>query len=299
MNAHNAEEYLSEALASVISQTYQNWEIIFWDNASTDNTFNIVKSYNLNNLKYFKNNNLTTLGVARNHAISKASGEYIAFLDCDDLWEPRKLALQIPLFSNSEVGLIYSDTIHFSKTDEEINQFKLIKPCKGSCFEKLLLYYPISMEAAVIRRSALDSLDHWFDERFTAIEEYDLFLRIAEKWELDYVNKPLSKWRIHENSWTWTKKDSFINEKYLLLRKLNQSASLGIKYHSSLKKFELNLLYESAMHLWSCNKSVSARHVLSEVDGIRIKKSILWILTFFPYSFVDKFYRQYSGVIRA
>ena len=89
MNCYNSDRFLNEAIDSVYSQTYQNWEIIFWDNASTDTSAIIAKSYD-ERVKYHFESKTTSLGKARNLAVKKASGKYIAFLDCDDLWLPQK-----------------------------------------------------------------------------------------------------------------------------------------------------------------------------------------------------------------
>ena len=98
INCFNGEEYLREALESVISQTYKNWEIIFWDNQSTDKSAEIFKSYQDSRLKYYLASSHTKiLYEARNYALKKATGDFIAFLDADDYWLPDKLEKQIPL----------------------------------------------------------------------------------------------------------------------------------------------------------------------------------------------------------
>ena len=97
MNCFNGEKHLREAIKSVINQTYQNWEIIFWDNVSVDRSSKIIKSYDDLRIKYFLAKKNIPLGGARNKAIQKCNGDFIAFLDVDDLWFPEKLSLQIPL----------------------------------------------------------------------------------------------------------------------------------------------------------------------------------------------------------
>ena len=74
----------------------------------------------------------------------------------------------------------------------------------------------------MIRRKSLDLSDHWFDDRFNAIEEVDLIVRIGANWKVDYCAEVLGKWRIHEESWTWKKPKSFTGEKELMLRKLEK-----------------------------------------------------------------------------
>ena len=109
INCFNGEKYLKEALVSVINQSYKNWEVIFWDNQSTDSSAKIFKSYNDKRFKYYYATQHTRLYEARNEAIKRSSGEFIAFLDTDDFWEKDKLELQIPLFKDSEVGVVYGN----------------------------------------------------------------------------------------------------------------------------------------------------------------------------------------------
>ena len=90
MNCYNGEKYLREAIDSIYAQIYENWEIIFWDNNSIDNSAEIAKTHD-NKLKYFKGNHTVPLGAARKKAFEKASGEWIGFLDTDDYWYFQKL----------------------------------------------------------------------------------------------------------------------------------------------------------------------------------------------------------------
>ena len=78
MNCHNSQQYLDESIKSVLSQTYTNWELIFWDNKSTDNSAKIIKSFKDKRIKYYLSKRFTSLGEARNLAISYSKGEYIA-----------------------------------------------------------------------------------------------------------------------------------------------------------------------------------------------------------------------------
>src|SRR3990167_8655863 len=107
MNCLNCSLYLEEAIDSVYAQTYKDWEIIFWDNASTDSSAEIAQRYD-EKLRYFRADISLPLYGSRNLALQKARGKYIAILDCDDLWLPNKLEKQIPLFErDGKVGLVY------------------------------------------------------------------------------------------------------------------------------------------------------------------------------------------------
>ena len=93
MNCLNGAQYIHEALQSILAQTYQSWEVIFWDNGSSDGSGSIAKSYGPK-IRYFRNETTTPLSTARNHAISKCRGDYVAILDVDDIWLPNKLEKQ-------------------------------------------------------------------------------------------------------------------------------------------------------------------------------------------------------------
>lgn len=222
MNAYNAAAYLQPAIASVLAQSYESWEIVFWDNCSVDDTAAIVNSATDSRIRYFRASEFTTLGQARNLAIQQAHGEFIAFLDCDDLWLPDKLAKQMPLFADPEVGLVYSDTIFFNGHGDEKRSYGGALPGRGRCFRQLLGRYFLSMETVVLRRTALDSQAGWFDGRFNMIEEADLFRRIAHDWDIDGVPDALARWRVHASSWTFKYPDLLRSESLLMLDRFRQ-----------------------------------------------------------------------------
>ena len=115
INCHNGGIYLREAINSVINQTYKTWEIIFLNNASTDNTKDIIFSYQNHKIKYYENAEKVTLGKARNQALNYSNGDYIAILDSDDIWLPEKLELQIELMvNNKDIGFSYTDSYVFN-----------------------------------------------------------------------------------------------------------------------------------------------------------------------------------------
>ena len=111
INCYNGEKYLNQCINSVIVQTWNNWEIIFWDNHSTDNSKNIILNFCDERIKYYYAPTHELLYSARNFAVQKSSGEFITFLDTDDLWEPNKLELQIKILQNLEIGIVLVPTV--------------------------------------------------------------------------------------------------------------------------------------------------------------------------------------------
>ena len=121
------EAFLSEAINSVISQKYENWEIIFWDNASTDNSPKIVKNFNDSRIKYFRSLQTDRLYLARNLAIDICSGQYTCFLDCDDIWLTNSIIDRINAF-DQETRIVYGG---FEIIDEKGNKHgKVVNPQK-------------------------------------------------------------------------------------------------------------------------------------------------------------------------
>lgn len=216
MNCYNSSTYLREAIDSVYAQSYEDWEIIFWDNASTDNSAAIAKSYD-KKLRYFHAEKTVPLGHARNLAIEKARGEYIAFLDCDDVWLPEKLENQIVfLESHNDVVMVYSDILSIDDNGNLIeNYLKNQKFYRGHIFDKLLIYNFIAILTVVLRKKVLDEVG-MFDGSYMIDEDYELFLRIAESHKIDFLDAPLAKYRIHGNN-LCRKMDILVKEQFQIL----------------------------------------------------------------------------------
>lgn len=198
MNCYNGQKYLQEAIDSVLAQTYQNWEIIFWDNQSTDQSAEIFKSYGDPRLKYFHAPTHTLLYEARNYAIEKASGEFVGFLDVDDWWEPEKLEKQIPLFEDTEVGLVYGNfwLVNERKHENKKIQHNRILP-EGKVLNQLLENYVVGLVTIVVRRGAIGRHKNVFDSRYQIIGDVDLVVRIAAEWKLACIQSPVASYRWH------------------------------------------------------------------------------------------------------
>ena len=201
MNCHNCEKFLREALDSVYSQTYKNWEIIFWDNASTDNSKKIVKSYD-EKIKYFYNNNKSILGEARHQASKHLSGDLIAFLDCDDRWFPEKLSKQIEYFKKKKnLGIVYTKTKVISslkKTDSFVyNQEK--DELSGDIYEELLKENFITYSSAMVDKQKFFKVGG-FPRNYQHSTDHFIFLELSKSFEAIGINEILSEYRVHENN---------------------------------------------------------------------------------------------------
>jgi len=201
MNCYNGEEFLRQAVESVISQTYSNWEIIFWDNCSIDKSEKIIKSYIDIRIKYFHGDKNVPLGKARNLAIEKANGVYIAFLDTDDIWNLNKLQIQLNKFEeDEEISLVHSNYIQFWSSGKELAHSK--DNTSTQDFKSLLTNYNIGMSSAIVKRSILDKYYIYFDDSFSLIEDYYYFLLVSYYGKVGYCKETLMNYRMHQNSLT-------------------------------------------------------------------------------------------------
>lgn len=116
MPSWNTSNFIAESIQSVIDQTYENWELIIVDDCSTDNTDDVVAKFTDKRIRYFKNEKNSGAALSRNRALREARGEWIAFLDSDDLWNPDKLEHQISFMNKHRYTLSYTE---YEKIDEE------------------------------------------------------------------------------------------------------------------------------------------------------------------------------------
>lgn len=261
MNCLDCERFLKEAIESVYEQTYTNWEIIFWDNASTDRSAEIAHRYDAK-LRYFRGQDTVRLGEARNKAVEEARGEFIAFLDCDDIWMPQKLERQLAAFNSERIGLVICDAIFFNQKGKTKRLYKKGPPPTGRVFQRLLQENFICMGTMVVRKAVFESLDHWFDTRFDLIEEYDFNIRLSYSWEIGYVDEILAKWRVHQKSFSWSRNNLLPKERRLMLNKLKLALPhLTIDYPYQMRAIERQIHWEEAKLLLQKGDSTNAfRH---------------------------------------
>lgn len=197
INCFNEARVVRETLDSVFAQTFEDWEIVFWDNASTDGSGEIAASYG-DKVRCFRTDTLVSLGRARKLAYEESRGKYIAILDADDLWLPEKLEKQVALFrADPQVGMTYCDAVFFDDSGDRFRLYKLTTPFRGHAFGQLVAKNFIGSSAMMFRRDAVDHLGGAFDDRLTRAMDYELCLRIAYHYPIDYVDEPLIRWRIN------------------------------------------------------------------------------------------------------
>lgn len=281
MNCYNSGKFLRKAIESVYRQTFRDWEIILWDNASTDNSSEIAGSFD-NKLRYFKGESTVSLGQARNLALEKAESEYIAFLDCDDLWLPGKLESQIAVLERStESDLLYSN-YYILKGDRKILALKRGQS-QGNIFGRQLCDFSVGILTVVIRKRALDSLDSLFDANLNLAEEFDLFLRLLYKSKAVYQEEPVAIYRVHPGMSSIRFMDKWRDEITYVINKLKRVyPDLEENYSAELKKRMMNLEYLSAKVLMKQGDLISASRQIDSVKFSGLKYFILYVCSHMP-----------------
>jgi len=282
MNCHNGEKYLSEAIDSILSQSHSDWELIFWDNCSTDKSSIILKSYQDPRIKYFKSEKFTSLGEARDLAFRKCIGEYIAFLDTDDIWYNEKLEKQLNCFED-DVGIVTCNTIFFNEKVKEPLYQKNIQ--EGYVFEHLLKNYDLSLETLIIKKKIALNSNNFFDKNLSYISDFDFFLRLSKICKLKYVPEVLSGWRVHQESESWRKPNKFNEEKKIFIKKIENFYPELI--HNCRKlwiDFKVQTLTKNVIFLIINKKSKEARIEIMQNFIFNFQVLIIYFLSFFSFS---------------
>ncbi|MBI2800505.1 MAG: glycosyltransferase [Gammaproteobacteria bacterium] len=208
MNGFNSAAYLQEALDSLVAQSFADWELIFWDNQSEDQSESIVRGVGDARFHFYCASRRMSLAEGRNEAITRASGRWIAFLDCDDRWFPDKLARQIERLGRhcaGSVGIVYARTLSFSAHGAEgettYRYAGRLLP-EGKIVRQLLLEGNIvPIVSAMVSREAVDTVGP-IPSEFTFAEDYFLFTAIAERFQVLCVQEPCCEYRVHPDSAT-------------------------------------------------------------------------------------------------
>lgn len=284
MNCYNGEKYLREAIDSVLSQTYKNWELVFWDNRSNDHSAEIFKSYNDKRLKYFLAPEHTDLGGGRARAWKHLDGEFIAVLDADDVWLPSKLEKQVQLFDDPDIGIVISDTLFFNETEEK-SLYAGVYPPTGWVFDRLVTGYFVSLETLIVRRSAVLRLSRAFDPDFSFIADFDLVVRLSRISKLALVPEILAKWRVHGESDTWRYPLSFVEEKERwIVKQVSEDPAFYNEHAEAVAVFKNKNLRSKVIYMLLHKHRIDALMTLLQSGFDHWHSWVLLLLCFFPLS---------------
>ena len=219
ITTYNRAHLVTKSIESVLSQTFKEYEIIVVDDGSTDGTKGLLEERYAGKIIYIGKKKNEGLSAARNTGIEASKGKYIAFLDDDDLWLPEKLELQVNLMQKKPfLGLVYCGYYGVNKTGGVLREVKPTK--RGKIFDDILLSNCLGPPSASLVKKEVFAKAGYFDENLSSSEDWDMWLRVSKLYEIDFVNRPLVKYRIHgysmsKNMLTMEKTTFSVLNKYL------------------------------------------------------------------------------------
>ena len=275
---YNQADLLQEAIESVLRQTYTAWEAVVINNYSEDQTEAVVRSVTDPRFRLVNFRNYGIIGASRNEGVRQTQGEFVAFLDSDDTWEPAKLERVLACFAQPGTDLVCHD--EWLWKDDKKKQVLRYGPhtsyayllFKGNC---------LSPSATVVRRQKfLEVQGFSLERRFAGVEDYDLWLRLAQAGcGFHYLHEPLGSFRVHGESFSSKIEYQCSNNLHLLETHFARWPRKTPYYRYLIRRRRSNT-YRNAAHVCLKNGAhQEARHYLHKA----IKQDPLswkaWVLT--------------------
>lgn len=184
------------------SQTFTDWEIVAVDDGSTDGTREWLNTCPVPMTRLFNEVNLGSYG-SLNHALAHSSGEFVAVLNDDDVWTPRKLELQVAAMDNPKMGFVHTGGVFIDEDSQPMSDprplgFEYPRLPDGDALASLVEFNKVINSAALVRRTAIDQVGGW-DPAFYGCGDWHLWLRIAQGWDVRFVEDELTLYRVHRH----------------------------------------------------------------------------------------------------
>ncbi len=288
MNCYNGEKYLEESLKSVINQSYQNWELIFWDNLSSDNSKKIINKFNEKRFKYFLSDKHSILYHARNQAIKKANGDFIAFLDTDDVWLKDKLFKQIKLFSDETIGLVYSNYWRYNKSSflkkKRLASSKQLP--SGFVTDSLIKEYSVGMLTVILRKKFLEENKDIFNTKFNMLSDLDFVLKFSKKHKFNCIQEPLAIYRQHEEQLQNKNLEKQVEQMLNWYEEIKESKEFGDEGNLKMLK-EKCKFFEILKYINKKFYKKSLKEIILYPNNLQ--KIKLFLMLIIPKNFLNKF----------
>lgn len=274
---YNQSDYLRMALKSVFNQTQTNWEVLIIDNNSTDDTAKVIEEFPKLRIRVFKVNNYGSIAISRNMGCAHARGEWIAFLDSDDMWSEDKLQICSKYFSQN-VDLIYHDLKVINENTEiqagrNINSRQVKKPVT---LDLILKGNTVATSSVVVRKTLINAVGGMNEApNLIGIEDYNTWLKISELTEgFKHIKKYLGYYRIHGANTS--------NEKPFSLPRAAVAEFLPSLSQKEQARVEGNFLYTTARLTYLSKKDSGAINELKKVIHSKYFFNVLksfWMLS--------------------
>lgn len=268
MGVYNGEKYLEEAIASILQQTYKDLEFIIINDGSTDRSRHIIKNFDDNRIIYIEQQNI---GLTRtlNRGLNVAKGEFIARMDADEISLPMRLEKQVDfLVHNKNIGAVGSSYYRIDAQGHVIGSEILKVPKQREAIYRELFKWCFMLHGStMIRKTALDVVGP-YDENIIYSQDYDLWFRLLEHFDLDVLPEPLFCWRLHHDSIYSTKQNTASHycdlvRRLSVLRRQMPSSEYARTYERELISLKTRVATHSNVRRHRLDSELSYRYHLA------------------------------------
>ncbi len=289
INFHNGEKYLENSLKSVLKQDYKNFELILWDNASTDNSKKIIDNFKDKRIKYFQNSIKDNLYKARNKAISQSKGDLIAFLDCDDWWEKDYLSSREIFFKNKNFDFYYCNTNLYFEKKRKIKLYKNFSLPSGKIYSFLSKDYFIIISGVIFRKELFQKFGK-FNENYNIIGDFDFLMKISSICNAHAISLPLINYRIHDENFSKLNTEIFYKE-YKTWFEENKKIKKNFDFNKNIINYEKRLSFLEISFLIN-NSKKNLRVFKKIIQHKNFLQKIKFLILFFSPKILHKFLKK-------
>jgi len=236
INSYNGEKTIYETIKSALAQTYKKYEVLIIDDASNDNTINIIKKFKNKKIRFYRNKKNIGLGKSRVFAQSKIRGQYVCILDQDDTWNKNKIKMQLKLFlKNQKIALVASGYRLIDENNKIMSMENKYYDLNN--FIDYLSFKNIFSHSTIMYKVQYAKSVGWYSNKLVYAQDYDLTAKLLKKYEFKFLKNFLVKIKISQKS--MTKNDTFwftrVNEELIILKKIRNIYNLS--YNNLIKNY--------------------------------------------------------------
>ena len=281
MNCYNGEKYLSEAIDSVFMQSFTDWEIIFVDNCSVDNSAEIAMGFGPK-VKYFKTLANVPLGEARAFGIEKCAGQYLMYLDVDDRYHKNTVRTLLAEIEESSNLVVYAGHKNIDHSGKVIGSYKP-RPKSGKIFASLLSQFDIPTASMIMNLEKYRGLGHTYDSEIVVSSEYNHFLQLSVANDFKCISGEIVDYRIHADGLTAEKQSYAFQDRIFTLEKIiSQNPGILLQYPREFKEAFARAEYYKARTYVEENDLPQARKIMRKTILVSKKYLAVYLLLFMP-----------------
>lgn len=236
MASFNSSKFIIDSIDSVLTQSYRNLELIIVDDGSTDSTVELIlgKQKQDPRIFFYQLKHSGNPSIPRNHGLKNAKGEYVAFIDSDDLWTKRKIEIQIKAFKvNPKFSFLYGASVSFGDVNMLSSKYELLPlPFRAAenHHQLLTIGNTIPLSSVMARKDLLLQVNGFDEDPQLKVEDYDLWIRLSEKSDFKFICALLVYYRVHSNQFSlnWQEQSRRLN--YLAIKR-----NLNLPEHNRLR----------------------------------------------------------------